>query len=141
MKPETRPEPRPVMPQVRAFLLCREVFEDGRRSEYLLVAPTTRIEAPQFPHVMKQELYVEIASGRGEYRPTLQVRNDQDEVIWGQPYGAPFRATDPLTTHQIAFRNLAFCLMRPGRYDLVLLLNDQEAARRPFFVVAPAPPT
>ncbi len=127
---------KPLMPNVRALLLCRELFEDNRTGEHILVGPASKIHAKQFPSVTAQAVYLEVTSGRGDYIPALELRDGNDRIVWGSPpWEKPFPAIDPLKIYSITFPGLMLCVPVPGRYDLVLLLNGEEAARRAVWVL------
>ena len=132
--------PNPPVPVVKAFLLCREMFQDVLTKEYVLVGPTSDVRAPQFPWVAHVGVYVELTSGHGSYRPTLQLRDVTDRVVWTQTFEQPFLAQNPLRVAALAFFHVGMCIPALGRYDLVFLVNDQEIARRPVMVSLPSPP-
>jgi hypothetical protein len=133
--------PRPPVPVVKTFLLCRELFQDVLTKEYFLIGPTSDIRAPELPWVAHAGVYIELTSGHGSYRPSLQLRDLSDRIVWHQTFEQPFPAQDPLRVTALAFFRVGLCVPALGRYDLVFLLNDQEVARRPVMVGRPTPPS
>ena len=122
---------RPTAPVARAFLLCREIFEDVHTRAYLLVAPGDLVVEPAFPCTVGVSFYAQLSEVHGRYRLTLQLRDDEDQVVWGEALEPPFEGTDPLKTYQIAFLQRPIHIPRAGRYSAVLLANGDEVARTP----------
>jgi hypothetical protein len=117
-------------PVAKSLLLCREIFEDARTHQYILVGPSSDIRVFQVPCVMTLAVYAEVTSGHGAYRPSLQLRDAEDRPVWTQNYDRPFTATDPLRVASLAFFDVPLCIPALGHYDLVLLADGEEVTRR-----------
>jgi hypothetical protein len=131
--------PRPPKPVVKSILACREMFRDDVSGEFVLVGPLVNLTAPQFPLMVPLNLFAVLTSMRGRYLPTLQLRDEEDQVCWSQAWQAPAENHDPLAPFTFSLRNLGAYVPRPGKYDVVLLLNDEEAGRHGFVVHLPVP--
>jgi hypothetical protein len=124
---------KPPTPVVRSLLACREVA-NGPNGEMILIAPLSVTSASRFPASLGVQVYAQITSMRGEYLPALQVRDGDDQVVWSLVMDHPMMVQDPLEVHHVPFRGYEAWLPRPGRYEVVLLMNDDEVARYPFTV-------
>ena len=130
----------PPLPVVKTFLVCREMFQDAMSGEHILVGPLQELHVVQAPAVVHVGVYFEITCGHGNYRPTLQLRDLEEQVVWSQTYEQPFPAQDPLRVAAVAMFHVGMCIPRLGKYDLVLLVNKEEIARRPLWVSFPNQP-
>jgi hypothetical protein len=133
-------EPKPPTPVVRNFLLCREIFQDASSQEYILVGPAVNLLSSQFPFVGTASFFAQVTSLRGSYHLALQLQSEEGDVIWTNKLDPPLQRQDPLQISSLAFLKMAVFIPKPGRYDLVLLANDEEAARYPILTGFPTPP-
>jgi hypothetical protein len=115
------------------------MLHDAQNGEHILIGPQTVVTAPHFPWTVTLNLFAQLTSLRGQYLPILQVRDLDDQVLWSLVLPAPVSVPDPLTVHTIACRGYPATVPRPGRYEVVLLLNDDVVARYPL-TVRPWPP-
>jgi hypothetical protein len=122
-------EHKPLNPVVKSFLVCREIFQDARSQDHILIAPLASLCAHQFPCVVPVNLYAQLTSGHGVYHPALQLLDVEGRAVWGQTMEPPFEEKDPLSIRILTFLGIHLCVPRPGKYDLALLLNGEEAAR------------
>jgi hypothetical protein len=125
--------PNPPLPFVKSLLVCREVVQDSASGDYVLVAPLCDVRTNQLPCTVQVGVYTEMTSGHGGYRPSLQLRDMEEQVVWAQDYAQPFEAK-PLRLTCVAFRRVVLSFPRLGKYDLVLLVNAEEVARHPLWV-------
>jgi hypothetical protein len=132
-------EPKPLKPVVRNFLLCREIFQDASSQEYVLIGPAVNLVSSQFPFAGTASFFAQVTSLRGSYHLALQLHSEEGDVIWTNKLDHPLQMQDPLQTSSLAFLRMAVFVPKPGRYDFVLLANDQEAARYPVTAAFPAP--
>jgi hypothetical protein len=116
-------------PEVKAFLICREVFQDAFSGEYIIVGPLVTVTAPHFPWIAPLCFLMELTCAHGSYTPTLQLHDLEGNVVWGQEMHSPMNASDPLKFHLVSFRQMGVRIPAPGKYDVVLLLNGREVAR------------
>lgn len=133
-------EPQPPLPVAQALLLCREIFEDMLSKDHLLIAPLRDIQFQHMPAIFQASVYLEVTSGHGDYRPSLQLRDLEDQVVWSFQCNQPFPMPDPLRSVVVTMNRINLCIPRPGKYDFVVLVNNREIARRPFWVRQTAPP-
>jgi hypothetical protein len=117
------------VPEVKSFLICREVFQDVISGEYIVVGPLVNVVAPHFPWTAPLCFLAELTSSHGSYTPTLQLHDLEGNVVWGQELQPPLQAADPLKFHLVSFRQMGVRIPAPGKYDVVLLLNGREVAR------------
>jgi hypothetical protein len=119
---------KPPQPLVQALVVCREIFENQRTGEYLLVGPTTGLQLPVFPAQCQFSVYAHLTGGHGTYDLELVMRDAEDNVVWSWPLPEPFQLLDPLSPHQIALQDIVLEFAAPGRFDLVLRANDEDLA-------------
>jgi hypothetical protein len=128
---------RPLPPVVKSFLACRELLEDVR-GEHILIGPLKEILQPHFPCAVQMSFFAQLCDMNGTYMPSLQIRDMDDRVICNDPLaGNPAEINDPLKLVSFAFRQIPVFLPGPGRYEAVLLMNDEVAARHPIVVRPP----
>jgi hypothetical protein len=129
------------MPVVVSFVMCREMFQDQAADRLLLLDPGTDVIVPHFPYVVRRGFYLEFTSGHGDYRPRLELRDLQDNTVWSWSAPGTFAARGPLELGTVIFKNNDLCVPYPGRFEIVLLLDNVEVARRPLRVsLQGAPP-
>lgn len=116
-------------PQVQAFLVCQQIFEDRRTKKCILVAPFGGISLSQFPAAFRMSLYADLYGGHGSYALALELRDAELDVVWGWRWPKPIEHNDPLEPHHVILHDLVIPFAGPGRYDLVLLANGQDVAR------------
>ena len=116
------------LPLVQAFVPCREIYEDARSNEYILIGPFASIALDNIPGKFRFSLYLRMVEGRGEYRFGFELRDAQDELVWDWHVPPPLIFDDPLESHQIALYDIAIPVKRPGRYQLSLIIEDQPAS-------------
>ena len=116
------------LPLVQAFVPCREIYEDARSNEYILIAPFVSIALDNLPGTFRFSLYLRLVEGRGAYRFGFELRNAKDEQVWDWTVPPPLVFENPLESLQIALYDIAIDLKEPGRYQLTLLIEDQPAS-------------
>jgi hypothetical protein len=129
---------KPPLPLAQSFLICREIFQDRQTGEHILLGPATGASLAAFPATLRVSFYIKLTGGHGTYRPTLQLRDDDGELIGECPGPEAFEQTDPLAPRQIAWRDVGLFFPRPGRYDLVLLVNEDDLTHHAFDVALTA---
>jgi hypothetical protein len=132
---------KPATPICKSFLLCRQIFQDECTGEYLLLGPTNQIVASRYPVLADLSLFMHWASAHGVYRLELQVRDLEGNVVWRHRFERPYEAADPLRPTLIKLLHLDIPCPRPGKYDVVMLANDEEVVRDVFWAeLAGLPP-
>lgn len=127
-------------PVVRALLLCREIHQDARSGEYILIGPRVDFLSHQYPCIATVSAFAQLTSTHGSYMPSLQLRDAEDQVIWREEMNLPLECHDPLRVWTIALHNMGMWVPRPGQYEVALLFNGEVAARNLFRAAFPAPP-
>jgi hypothetical protein len=117
---------KPPQPLAQSFLPCREILQDRLTGEYVLIGPFTGLKLPAFPAAVRLSLYIKLTGGHGTYRMTLQLRDQEGTAVAECPGAEPVHCADPLAPRQICWRDLVLQFPRPGRYDLILLANDED---------------
>jgi hypothetical protein len=133
--------PRKVpLPLAQAFVVCRTVYQDRRTGEFLLVGPFNGITLHYFPSGFRLSLYAHLTGGHGTYDLALELRDDEDQAVWGWQLPEPIRHDDPLLPHRISLHDVVVAFPRPGRYDLVLMANGEDLAHHALEVTAAPTP-
>jgi hypothetical protein len=121
---------RPASPPLaQAFVVCREIFEDCRTHEFMLIGPFSALTAAGFPLAARLSVYAHLTCGHGSYEVALQLRDAEEEAIWEWTCPAPIELANPLDQHRLTLRDAILGFPKPGRYDLLLLADGQELAR------------
>ncbi len=118
------------LPIVQSFLTCGEIFHRQESGTTILLGPIAHVPVTHFPAHVRLSIYAEFTGGHGSYRPHLCLRNEAEEAVWSWDPPGSFPQRDPLLRRVITFNDLVLNVPGAGRYSLVLLLNDEEAARR-----------
>ena len=125
-------EHKPPKPVANTFVVCRELFQDQQGKEIIIIGPAVEVPAPQYPFIASMNAFGLFTSLRGSYRLKLQLEDGEGGAVWSHEMPQALQNTDPLVTVQVCFTNLPTCLPKPGKYDMVLLANGEEAARYTF---------
>jgi hypothetical protein len=133
-RPESRQAPPPL---AQAFVVCREIFDDPRRREFILVGPFSGINAPKLPLNFTLSIYAHVTGGHGAYDMGLELRDGDESPLWKWNWPEPIRLDDPLMPHRLVLYDARVEFPALGRYDLVLLANGAEVARHALFVNRP----
>jgi hypothetical protein len=139
-----RPRRRPAVPAARAatvlsFVACEEVSllpGDGPPRHHLS-GPCINIWSHEFPADVRLGLFAEFTGAVGIYVPRVELCDEEGEIVARLAEGGPFRSGDPVAVHCVAIERVGFEVPGPGRYDLVLRMNGEEAARRQLWVRPP----
>jgi hypothetical protein len=131
---------RPTVPPplVQAFVVCREIFEDTRTKEFILIGPHCERKPVSYPARFPMPLYVLLTAGHGIYDLDLQLRDGEEQVLWKWRCPNPITLLDPLKWHRIVLFEAVMEFPRPGRYNVVLVVNGEDLARHPL-QLHPAP--
>ncbi len=129
---------KPPQPLVQSFLVCREIFQDKQTGEYLLLGPVSGLTLSAFPAALRLSLYIRLTGAHGSYRLAVQLRDQDGGKVGECPGPDNVHPSDPLAPCQICWRNLGLYFPRPGRYDLILLANDEDLAHYALDVILQA---
>lgn len=56
---------QPPLSVVQSFLTCREVLNDQRTGQVVLVGPTAHVPVAEFPAPIRMSIFAEFAGGHG----------------------------------------------------------------------------
>ena len=101
-------------PQVQAFLTCREILDNTRTGEYVLIGPFTYVPAAEFPINLRASLYIQFKGGHGKYELDLQMRDLEGDVSWRCQLGE-LNHSDPLLPFKIAIHDAIIAVPKPGK--------------------------
>jgi hypothetical protein len=130
----SEPQSHTPSPIAQAFVVCREIIEDCRSHDFVLIAPFGAVAAPTFPAAFRMSVYAYLTCGHGVYALALQLRDSEDQVQWAWGTPQPIRLENPLMREQFTLYDAVLPFPEPGRYDLVLLANGAELARHALHV-------
>ncbi len=133
-------ERKPPTPACKSFTVCRQTFQDVFTKEYMLLAPTHQVVTMSFPTVLSVSIFARMTSVQGTYHLEVQLQDMEGEVIWRHRLEPPLTMNDPLAVGILNLQNLGIYFPRPGKYDLVLLANNEEVVRDVFWALLPGPP-
>jgi len=125
--------------KVITFTTCREIqwIPQTNPREYLLRAPTIDWYSFGYPATLHMGIYIEFTGADGAYTPRIEVFDEEEDLLGCLGEGTPFISKDPIAVHCITLERVSFELPQPGRYDLVLSFNGEEAARRQLWLRPP----
>ena len=126
------------LPLAQSFVVCREIIEDCRTHDFVLIAPLSCVYLPKFPNAIRVGIYTHLTCGHGDYDTVIQMRGGDEEVLWEWRCPKKVHLPDPLSQHHLTLYDAILEFPHPGRYHLVLLTNE-EVITRHALVVKPAP--
>jgi hypothetical protein len=89
---------------------------------------------------MNLAIFAMWTNAHGVYRVLVQLRLLDGTVVDAHPMPDPFQQHDPLAICPLTLRLVDCRFPSPGRYELVLLANEQEVASIPIVATLSAPP-
>jgi hypothetical protein len=119
---------RPPTPVCKCFLLCRRIYQDTVRQDYVLASPVHQLFPPSYPWVEGLSVFAPWTNAHGSYPVELLVRTLEGEVFWRQRMAQTIQATDPLQVWLIVWTDLGIPFPAPGKYEVALLADGQEVA-------------
>jgi hypothetical protein len=122
----------------QAFVVCREILEDCRSHEFVLIGPLSALGAPGFPYTARVSIYAHLTCGHGDYEVALEVRDAEESALWQWRCPGSIRLPSPLEQHRFTLYDAILEFPESGRYDLVLLVNGEELARHALHVISAA---
>ncbi len=127
----------PPVPISKAFLICRQVLDDPKTGEPVLVGLPQGVIANSFPSGQPLGVFARWTSAHGDYRVEVQLQTAEGAVVWRDGPPEPWPMRDPLRIYDLKL-NLIPVFPAAGMYDIVLLANEEEVARQ-FFQAQLAP--
>lgn len=121
-------------PQAQAFVVCREIWENHRTNDVMLVGPRSHLQLPEFPANVQLSVYAHVTGGHGSYAMEFVLRGADGEAAWRWVPDGLLVHPDPLTPQQLLFHDLAVHVPQPGRYELALLAGGEEIGRQPLWI-------
>jgi hypothetical protein len=116
----------PVPPEVKAFLLCRNVVRPDHPGRFKLEGLFTRVCGQSFPLVLSPcFLFIRLGSGTGMYRASVRLVHVASQETIACCEDTPFRVTSRLDTKDFLMETPPLLLPCAGRYDMQLFLDDQ----------------
>lgn len=115
----------------------------------LLGAGLTKLAAPEFPCQGQLTLFTRVAIqsselGEMEHNLTIRLMDEDGGNVLGRGISMDFRTPPESRTHRPTFLNLAmgmqFQIPRPGYFDFICLLDQQERRRFSLRWILRAPP-
>jgi hypothetical protein len=106
----------------------------------MLLAPTHQIVTLAFPTVVTVSIFARMTSVQGTYHLEVQLQDLEGEVIWRHRLEPPLTMNDPLAVGILNLQNLGVYFPKPGKYELVLLANNEEVVRDVFWALMPSSP-
>jgi hypothetical protein len=122
------------VPQVQAFVVCREIWSKPGSQEFLLADPRSHLPLQTFPADVILSVYVHLTGGHGNYPLEFLLRNSAGENVWDWEPPELLEHPDPLEPQQLFFQDLVVHVPRAGRYELALLAGGEEIGRQPLLV-------
>jgi hypothetical protein len=125
-------------PLAQAFVICRQIYEDTRTREFILIGPLNELVMPSVPCLIRVSVYVHLSGGHGTYRMTLLLRDSDDMVAsqWDLP--VPIDLPDPLKPRQLGLYDFPVEINKPGKYEMTLLANGEQTAQQSIVFLPPA---
>ncbi len=117
------------LPLIQAFMVCAQVFESRQRTEFLLANPFNTANCTAFPATRPLCVYADLHGLRGRYAISLQLLDDDGEIVWSYESNTVIEEADPLRPRRIILQDIAVTYPQPGRYDLVILANGASLAQ------------
>ncbi len=126
-------------PESLAFALCRQVVEDCRTHDIVLISPTVLHLAFEYPSVANLAVFALWTNAHGAYLPEVQLRDLAGAVIWRQTYSPPMEVTDPLDIRVLTIPSCRLAFPNPGKYEVVLMANGDDVVRTTFLAKVQQP--
>jgi hypothetical protein len=117
-------------PLVQALVVCKQIYEDTRTGQFLLIAPFNGLVMSAFPATLHCSLYANVSGAHGHYELDLQLRNSNDDIVWDWRLPRGLEHDDPLTPQKLVIYDLVMQLPSAGRYEFFMLANGAMMAQQ-----------
>jgi hypothetical protein len=121
-------ERRPPTPICKCFVVCKRIFLDPERKDYVLVEPTHQLFPERLPFTQELAIFARWTNSHGTYKVEVQLRDLEGNALCRIELTRPFETMDPLQVWMLPLMNLRFPIQAPGKYEIALLANGQEVA-------------
>ena len=121
-------------PECAAFLVCREILDDQKFGDSVLVGQAKSYQAQFFPAAVPVGFFVRLTAARGEYIVEVQLRDEEGEVVWRDRKPTPWNLPNPLELYDLKLR-LCPVFPKPGPYAFVVTVNGKDVGRQRFEVL------
>ncbi len=118
------------LPIITVFVVCREILQDRRSGQFILIGPTSHWPTHNFLFPCRVAIYAEFTGLHAPYVPKFILRDSLDDIVWTWKAESPFGENNPLLPIQVTFWELLMNVPKPGRYRLEFLLNNEEVINR-----------
>jgi hypothetical protein len=116
-------------PLVESMVPCRELFENARTGEFVLVGPFNSATVPEFPVDFQFSVYLKLVNGQGRCRLAFELLDESDDAIWDWTLPAEQEFDNPLEPTHMGLYDLRISIPNEGRYLLVLLVDGKLAGQ------------
>jgi len=127
---------RPPTPTCYTLLPCDTAIQDKNSHKYTLVGVFSSVMAMEFPATTPRvSIYFCLSGAHGRYVIKLQLKDPASgEYLLPENQGLTLDVPDPdaVVEQSLTVVNMAF--VAPGRYDLILLANDEEIGQQSIWV-------
>jgi hypothetical protein len=120
--------------------MCRRIFVDRYTGDTLIFGPLHELASASFPMVAELAFFGRWLSVHGAYEISVQLQDLEGNVIWGEKQDRLLECPNPLVVTVLTLQPLHIFFPRPGKYEIVILANNQEVVRDVFWVHLPQPP-
>lgn len=115
-----------LLPLAQSFVLCREIIENAKNGEFILVGPLKRLRLPAIPFHARFSIYAHLTNGHGKYQVGIELRNPEGERIWDWIAPKPLDMSDPLLPHEFTLYDAVMEFHEFGRHEMVLSINERD---------------
>lgn len=121
------------LPHCRAILICERVADDPATGELTLHKLIECFRMPAFPAASPSFMvFVQLYDGIGRYRVSMALNALDDDTSVARATLPDVDFPDRLAKMEMIIPVDSVFLPRPGRYELIVLLEGQELARQHF---------
>src|SRR5437868_7385995 len=92
---------KPPLPVCKAFLVCRQIVDDPKTQEPVLVGLPLVLTTHRYPAGQQLAFFTRWTSAHGEYQVELQLQAPDGTVLWGDSPPEPWRMEDPLKAYDL----------------------------------------
>jgi hypothetical protein len=121
-------ERRPPTPLCTCFLLCRQIFIDLTRKDYVLVSPVHQVFPARYPAEEDLSVFARWTNAHGAYTVEVRLRTLEGDVLWTAKMTRPFETQDPLQVWILPLPHFLIPFPQPGKYEVALFAEGQEVA-------------
>ena len=108
------------------FLLCRDAGLDPQ-DRLILIQPVVHFLVRAFPIELSLSVFMRLTAVRADFQVLLELTNPDGSR--GQPVHLPSKTghRDPFTTPGYCWQGQPFHFPQPGRYEIAVVIDGQEA--------------